>query len=329
MKTIIKGAYGLFLLAIASAVCLLFSSFGEGGKKKGKDLRLVYWNIQNGMWSGQGENYDSFVNWVKEKNPDVCVWCEGETIYKTGTAEFMDAKERYLCNNWSELAKRYGHDYVYIGAHVDVYPQVITSKYPITNVKRIAGNGVDSVLVHGAGWATIEVNGKPINIVAIHTWPMQYTYKAKDKDASIAERGGDKYRRLEMEYIIKETIGSADKKGEQMWMMMGDFNSCSRVDNEKYKYPEDDTRFLVHDYIHENSPYIDIIKEKYPTEYKSSTGKGERIDFVYCTKPLYDCIKYADIITDSYTSPLRDSRGLSNFWYPSDHKPIVIDFNIK
>ena len=73
-----------------------------------------------------------------------------------------------------------------------------------------------------------------------------------------------------------------------------------------------------------------MIKEKYPNEFKPSTGgKGSRIDFVYCTKPLYDRITYADIIWDDYTTPIRDPQNLSNFWRPSDHLPIVVDFNMK
>ena len=29
------------------------------------DMRLLYWNIQNGMWSDQSNGYDNFVAWVK------------------------------------------------------------------------------------------------------------------------------------------------------------------------------------------------------------------------------------------------------------------------
>ncbi|MFR6415618.1 MAG: hypothetical protein ACLUNS_07750 [Alistipes shahii] len=103
-------------------------------------MRLLYWNIQNGMWSGQGDNYDKFVEWVRAYDPDVCVWCEAQSIYKTGTADKMDVADRYLVGNWGELAARYGHKYWYVGGHRDNYPQVITSKYPIENVERIVGS---------------------------------------------------------------------------------------------------------------------------------------------------------------------------------------------
>ena len=183
---------------------------------------------------------------------------------------------------------------------------------------------------HGAGWATIEVNGKTVNIVTLHTWPQAYAYRAEDREASKAEQGGDKYRAMEMQYICEHTIGTVPEAKDQLWMMMGDFNARSRVDNAKYGYADDDPKLLVHDYIRENTPYIDVIKEKYPDEFKPSTGgKGARIDFVYCTKPLYDRITFADIIWDDYTTPIRDPQNLSNFWRPSDHLPIIVDFDMK
>ena len=58
-------------------------------RPSGSDLRLLYWNIQNGMWSGQDDNYDRFVEWVKQFDADVCVWCEAQSIYRSGTADRM------------------------------------------------------------------------------------------------------------------------------------------------------------------------------------------------------------------------------------------------
>ena len=299
-------------------------------KKQDANLRLLYWNIQNGMWDGQNDNYDRFVDFVKAQDPDICVWCEAQSIWKTDSDEAMAEEDRYLVANWGELAARYGHEYWGIGGHRDNYPQVITSKYPITYVAKITGEEPDMLVSHGAGWATVEVNGKTVNIVTLHTWPQAYAYRAEDREASRAENGGDKYRAMEMKYICEHTIATVPDAGDQLWMMMGDFNSRSRVDNDKYGYADDDPKLLVHDYIRANTPYIDVIKEKYPDEFKPSVGsKSSRIDFVYCTKPLYDRITYADIIWDGYTTPVRDPQNLSNFWRPSDHLPIVVDFNMK
>ena len=316
----------LKVMAVVFAAMALVSC----AKEKEAPMRLLYWNIQNGMWDGQNDNYDRFVNWVKAQDPDICVWCEAQSIWLTDSDQAMPKEDRYLVENWGELAARYGHKYWGIGGHRDNYPQVITSKYPIEYVSKIVGEEPDLVVSHGAGWATVEVNGKKVNIVTLHTWPQAYAYRAEDREASKAEQGGDKYRAMEMQYICEHTIGTVPEAKDQLWMMMGDFNARSRVDNAKYGYADDDPKLLVHDYIRENTPYIDVIKEKYPDEFKPSTGgKGARIDFVYCTKPLYDRITFADIIWDDYTTPIRDPQNLSNFWRPSDHLPIIVDFDMK
>ena len=314
------------IMAAAIAAVMLFGCT----KPEESTLRLINWNIQNGMWDGQNDNYDRFVNFVKAQDPDVCVWCEAQSIWKTDSDQKMDVKDRYLVDNWGELAARYGHKYWTVGGHRDNYPQVITSKYPINVVSKILGDESDVIVAHGAGWFTVEVNGKTVNIVSLHTWPHAYAYRAEDQEASKAEQGGDKYRAREIQYICEHTIGTVEGAENQLWMMMGDFNSRSRVDNDKYGYAEDDPKFLVHDYIRANTPYIDVIKEKYPDEFKPTTGsKTSRIDYVYCSKPLYDRITYADVVWDEYTTPVRDPQKLSNFWRPSDHMPIIIDFDMK
>lgn len=294
-----------------------------------RDLKLLYWNIQNGMWSGQGENYDSFVNWVKAQDPDICVWCEAQSIWKTGEAVKMAVEDRYLVEHWGELAARYGHKYWAISGHRDNYPQVITSKYPIEVVQQIVGEEPDSVVTHGAGWYRIKVKGEELNIVSLHTWPQAFAFRAADQKASKAENGGDKYRRMEIEYICRHTVDTDPEADSHLWMMMGDHNARSRVDNFKYGYPEDDVRFLTHDYILEHTPYIDVIAGKHPGQFITSTGGESRIDFLYCTRPLYERVRSAEIISDSYTTPVRDQKGLSNFWHPSDHLPIIAVFRLK
>ena len=50
-------------------------------------LRLLYWNIQNGMWDGQTDDYRRFTDWVTAQRPDICVWCEAQKLYVTKTAK--------------------------------------------------------------------------------------------------------------------------------------------------------------------------------------------------------------------------------------------------
>lgn len=308
-------------------IFVLFSVLTHNTEAK-NDFKVLYWNIQNGMWCGQNDNYDAFVGWVKKQNPDVCVWCEAQSIYLSGTDKSMSREDRYLVENWGELALRYGHKYWAISGYRDSYPQVITSKYPIIIEKQIVGNDRDSIVTHGAGWYKITVKGKTINFVSLHTWPQKWGYMVNDKEASAAAKGGDKYRRMEMEYICKNTIGLQPESNDGYWMMMGDFNSTSRRDNYHYLYPEDDTRFLVHDFILGFTPYIDIVGVLHYGEFVPTTGGGRRIDFVYCSPALFLLVKSTEVISDEYTEPVREPNKLSNFWIPSDHRPIITVINL-
>ena len=56
-------------LKTLSAVCISTLLISCGQKKEQKPLRLLYWNIQNGMWCGQDDNYEKFTTWVKQQDP--------------------------------------------------------------------------------------------------------------------------------------------------------------------------------------------------------------------------------------------------------------------
>lgn len=292
----------------------------------GRDLKILYWNIQNGMWSDQGNNYDNFVEFVKSEAPDICVWCEAESRYFTDSGDRIEnCEDAYLPWNWDLLAKRYGHNYVLVSGKRDTFPQVITSKYPIRIVKRVNGNGDDVIVVHGAGVAQVEVGNKTLNIVTIHSWPYKYTYMADDKKASTERKEGAMFRAKEMEYICRQTIESVPEAASQYWMMLGDFNARSRVDNHVYKMAEDDNDFLVHDYIRNNTPYIDIIERLYPNDFQPTTLSGKRIDLVYMTEPLFKKVRSAEIIRSGFAKSVRDPRKIKGFCKPSDHYPIRVE----
>ena len=63
-----------FLLILMAAALL-------AGCNSEKPLRVLYWNIQNGMWDGQTDNYRRFTEWVAAQNPDICVWAESVSLY--------------------------------------------------------------------------------------------------------------------------------------------------------------------------------------------------------------------------------------------------------
>lgn len=318
-----KLIISLFLLLFAASPLM------AGKKDKGRTVRLLYWNIQNGMWDGQKDNYERFINWVNDKNPDICVWCEAEDHKVTGTSKTIPEGERFLPAGWKELMQRYGHKYMFVSGRRDSFPQVITSKYPIDTVGQFIGEQPDSVVKHGAGWARLHIDGKDINIVTLHLQPFNYWpgVPKEQQEESKKNCDGEKYRRLEMEWILNHTSQTVEKPGKELWMMMGDFNSKSRKDNFKYKMSDASEYFLVHNYIEEAAPYYyDVIAEMYPGTFVTSTFGQARVDYVYVTKPLLKAITHAESVRDSYTKPVYS--GISNFYIPSDHLPIIVDFNL-
>ena len=288
------------------------------------EVKILYWNIQNGMWADQGNDYDHFVDFVMDEDPDICIWAEAESRYRTDTAVKMaGCEEAYLPYNWDLLARRYGHQYVCMSGKRDTFPQIVTSKYPIRTVRRINGNGDDIVVVHGAGHVEADIDGEKINIVTVHTYPFKYAYLAEDQKASAAENGGDVFRAAEMKYICEQTILEQDPEGKDNWIMVGDFNAVSRVDNWHLGRPEDDKAFLLNDYVRSHTPYLDLIEHWYPGEYQKSTFSGRRIDYIYLTHSLFEKGIEARTIYDGFATTHRDGREGIKFCHPSDHYPIT------
>ncbi|MBQ1937519.1 MAG: endonuclease, partial [Bacteroidales bacterium] len=172
-------------LVFALLTLLVFSSPVEAKRK----IRVLYWNVQNGMWADQDKNYDNFVRFVQELNPDVCVWCEAESRYKDNVRDKIEGRhEAYLPYNWDMLARRYGHEYAYIAGKRDDFPQIITSKVPVRIVKRINGEKDGIQVVHGSGLASMPLGrGRDsLYIITVHTYPFKYSYGAEDQKKSAA-----------------------------------------------------------------------------------------------------------------------------------------------
>ncbi len=330
------------LLILYAAVVLL-----AGCEKKPKyyptykdmtpPLRILSWNIQNGMWSDQADNYNDFVEWVKSYDPDICIWCEAQPIYQDNTNSYLPQSERGkagLEKLWNNVAPRYGHEYWEHGGLRDDYPQVVTSKYPINVISQMKGPA-DSVITHGAGFFSIDVPVKRkddtvdttmIRIVTLHTYPFHYApgtseYLANGEKKTAANCSEGHARRLkEVEYICNHTIRKAEDPDTECWIMAGDFNSQSPLDKD---YDDGDMRLWVHEYVLSNTPYVDVIREKYPTTTLTSTSSSSnRVDFVYMSPAMMKDVPYADIINDYFTFMV-DS-GVDKFKHPSDHLPVYV-----
>ena len=299
-------------------------------KRDDSTLRVILWNIQNGMWADQHKNYDNFVEWVKKWNADVCIWCESESIYVDMTD--YTSSNKYLPDGWNELCQRYGHSYAAVGGNRDNYPQTITSKYPITTVRKITNtNKGGKPVSHGAGHFSIEVNGKTINIVTLHMWPMAYSFEAKsdeDREVSAANKGGDLYREHEMQYIVDNTINNTNFASEEYWILAGDTNSSSSLDNWYLGLGNGSTSYYVHNILLNQTKMKDVIGHRYPNCFFSSTMGSARIDMMYASPSLYNAIRNSTTLVDKWLAECKPSVYVSAFYDRSDHLPIIVDFDL-
>ncbi|MBO5235024.1 MAG: metal-dependent hydrolase [Alistipes sp.] len=293
-----------------------------------KNLRILYWNIQNGMISDQHNNYDNFVKWVKKWDPDICIWCESETIYKDKSGTGTSSK--YLPDGWAQLCTRYGHAYAAVGGNRDNYPQTITSKYPIKTVKRITDTNVSGKPVsHGAGHFQIEVHGKKINFVTLHMWPAAHAYgvSSSKQEASAAAKEGDYYRKHEMQYIVDQTVNNSAYAGEEYWILCGDTNSHSRMDDWSTKYSEKDpTKLITHDVILNQTNLKDVIAHRDCYGEKNNAMLRCRIDFIYASPKMFDHITNSIMLMDNWCGPIKKWEYHTSFSDPSDHTPVLADF---
>lgn len=322
---------------LAAAALLLgatLPSFASGVKKQPKEkgtIRILYWNIQMGMWADQEAQYANFRKWIKSYDPDICIWCECGSYKPSSGKGSIPKEDRYFPNGWKEFAKSYGHRYCAIGAVTDNFPQVVSSKYPLSTIQTLAETGTDRPVWHGAGHHRITIKGRTYDIVTTHPWPFAYSYENRKKsparDSSAKARDGEKYRAFEMSCILQKTICNPEFAGTE-WIFAGDMNSISRKDNSQYGYAADDIRFSTQDVIANSTDLVDAVFEKNGGKFTPSTAKGDRrIDYVYLSPSLYKQVTDARIITESWT-PYRYT-GISNYWIPSDHLPIVVDLKLK
>ena len=217
-------------------------------------LRVMLYNIQYGMWADQTNNFDNFVAFVKKWKPDVCIFNEAKSGWADGVASSCYSNSYHLFKNnstytegsnmmnaqWKSLAARWGHSY-HACSNNSSFPQVITSKYPITTIRRYPEDvslevpGESNVkLQRGAGHFQITAGGETINIVTLHLWPEKYRAGyAKGSDAAKAsadKREGYDLQRRELKAILNATVAQTGR-GDN-WLAMGDMNSVSPLDED-------------------------------------------------------------------------------------------------
>ena len=137
----------------------------------------------------KAQNFDNFVDWVKEKDPDFMALCECNAF----TEESLTA-----------LAGRYGHPYAIL-CKESGFPVGLTSKYPIELRNRLLE---DVPLWHGA----IHTRIKDINVVVLHLYPFG-TYPNGQGAAGTGNtyRDRETWNRMSLTNIARSGVFAADR----------------------------------------------------------------------------------------------------------------------
>ena len=314
--------------------------------QSGDMLKIMSFNIQNGMWADQGSQYANFIAFVKKHAPDICLWQEARTSYETepnadGTAKGISTTSlltgKYLINSkgdlqWGTVAGKYGHSNWNYGAYQDNFPVVITStsSYPITLVQRLGavskGTGTETVVAEVShGGLHAKVDG--INYINLHLWPQKYgkNVATADQETSAANNEGHAYRKGELEYMFNKTVWNDKYSSETNWIMAGDFNSRSPLDESYYNYGLSSPLYWAQNVILESTNFIDIM---YVVFGGTCPFGGSRIDYVFASPEMMKRVVRIRFLDKEDEFTTRTKPEGWPFYKYSDHRPILVEFDM-
>ncbi|ATL46967.1 exonuclease III [Chitinophaga caeni] len=255
-------------------------------------MKVLSYNILEGMVKDTTKGKQQFVEWVKDKDPDILALQE--------------------CNGFTQksleaLAASYGHPYAVI-VKESGYPVGLTSKYPIAGIQKVNEN-----MTHGFILAKIE----NLNICVLHLNPHLYQKRRQEiaailKYISIQPNAhnwlvmGDfnSQTPLEKDRHAKSNIIQRQKDAVKRNPKIHNL-----VDGEKIDY-------LVQQQML-NAGFKDLAFI-YDADQKQQNGKdtirsNARIDYIYSDKALSKKMKSCHFIYDDFTAKF------------SDHRPIILE----
>ncbi|WP_052258981.1 endonuclease/exonuclease/phosphatase family protein [Sphingobacterium sp. T2] len=291
MNSMVENRYRVILQLTACLLMVFFFSCSKEENRPVEDdienpveeeklpdtLKIISYNILEGMKNDRANNYNKFVEWVKSHGPDVLALQEANGF-----------NQRQL----EQLASRWGHKYVITNLKsTDNFPVALTSKYPLESRRRIT-----LYTSHGAIFARLK--NTEINIVTTHLWPQAY-WKA------VGDGRGDEYRLQEVNINLDSTIRKFPN--EKYWLYMGDFNSVNRKD---YEPNTTNQSFVVLDEV-ENAGYTDVIHHLHGYKLNGTANYDfryptRRIDFIFGSEAILPKVVKAMPIYDEFTEVYSD-----------------------
>ena len=283
----------LKIVALISGIILSTSS-AFASLDDAKQLKIISYNVYNGMKLDESEGKQKYIDWAKAQDADIIAWQEMNFFTREKLEKF---------------AASYGHKYAVLlkesPEDAAFFPVAITSKYPIVNVNKVVDN-----LWHGALYADIG----NYHFVITHMNPF-WTAKRID----------------EINLIIDSIKYSRDPKGK--WIIAGDLNSFSPADKSDYDKStllEDIKEKQKKRPILENlvdgklsytvqqnlldAGFIDALKIKHkefvataPTKvFYDQASVPLRYDYIYVSPPLKNNVIDVQVIKDDFTDKYSD-----------------------
>ena len=240
-------------------------------------LRLISYNILEGVKLDQTTGKTELAAWVRSMNPDILA---------------LQEANKFTQESLERLAASYGHPYVVTNIKKgDNYPVALTSKYPVEVIAKIT-EGVS----HGA----IHVRIRGVNIVVLHLWP--------HATGSNGYADGNSYRMAEITAFLDGTLKA--HPGEVRWLMMGDFNSVSPLDADDLPGGVG-LNYDVHTKVL-GSGYHDLMRSyrgyfipSCPTA-AFAGGNATRIDFIYGSSAMLSDMTCVETVRDDFTDTRSD-----------------------
>lgn len=282
MKTVYRLLLGCSILVLSAWA---LPAAGQG-------LKVISYNILEGMKTDTTPGKQLFVSWVKQQDPDVLALqeCNGLTQKKL-----------------EELARSYGHPYAVVVKETG-YPVGLTSKYPIVGVQKVTDN-----MTHGFIRATIE----GYNFLVLHLNPHLYE-KRREEIALVlktleAQTEGGRWLIMgdfnSLTPLDKARFADGHIEARQKQLKAQNPRIENLVDGERID-------FLVQQRMLD-AGYVDAAF-RYDEEQRARNGKGVivsngRIDYIYISKDLDKKLLYCGSIYDDFTKKY------------SDHVPVQLE----
>lgn len=254
-------------------------------------LRVLSYNILEGMKLDSTKGKQQFVKWVKDQDPDIFA---------------IQEANKFTAESLAELAKSYGHNYSVLVKEKG-YPTALTSRFPIIDAEKINEN-----ITHG--YITAKVNG--YHIVVLHLNPHHYDIRRKEMAAILAKI---KENKATKKLIVMGDFNSNSPLDKANY---ADGALVKRLKEAKLKYAfhnnlvnGEEIDFEVQGSILDFG-LVDIIKhlaDTDPANAKEINPAKHRIDYIYVSKDLKSKVIRGKFIRDDFTKKF------------SDHLPIIIE----